>query len=105
MHGDLMNYSTGETVRPATQEEREWSLDAMLDGPTGAFELDGTTYYVECDNGVCCVDERYTASGCEGFDHPGEFVKMVEEVWGEEIKLSLKHDGWHGPDGLVLVLA
>ena len=102
-HGDLMNYSTGETVRPATQEEREWSLDAMLEGYNGVFRFGDTTYYVEGDAGVSCVDERY--SDDRPFDHPGEFVKMAEEVWGEEIKLSLKHDGWHGPDGLVLVLA
>jgi hypothetical protein len=104
MHGDLMNYSTGETVRPATQEEREWSLDAMLDGCTGAFRFGDTTYYVEGDNGVKCVDERY--SNDRPFDHPGEFVKMVKEVWDLDLDLSLKHDGWHGPDGrLLLVLA
>lgn len=104
-HGNLIDYRTGNTVRPATREEREWSLDAMLEGDTGVFALDGVSYYVEGEDGVECVDDRYTSSGCGSFTDPAEFLDMVRKVWDEELELTLRDDGWHGPNGLLLVLA
>ena len=105
-HGTLIDYRTGDDIRPATRDERVDSLHATLeDGGRGAFETeDGLTCYVECP-GVECVDERYTAAGCEHSDHPQQFLSMVHEVWGEDMDLIQRHDGWHGPDGLILVLA
>lgn len=105
-HGTLIDYRTGDDIRPATKDEREWSLHAtLLDGGRGVFETeDGFSCYVECP-GVECVDDRYTAAGCEHSDHPQQFIAMVADVWGEDMDLIHRHDGWHGPEGLVLVLA
>ena len=104
-HGTLHDYRTGDPVRPATREEREWSLDAMLEGYNGTFQMHGRSYYVTGCPGVVCVDERYAGPGFESFDNPQEFLHMVADVWREELPLQLRCDGWHGPDGLVLQLA
>lgn len=46
-HGALTDYATGESIRPATAEERKASLAAAeLDNGVGAIKVDGRTVYV-----------------------------------------------------------
>jgi hypothetical protein len=46
-NGTLTNYQTGETIRPATAEEREASLEAAKsDGGSGVIVVDGISCYV-----------------------------------------------------------
>jgi len=46
--GTLCDYSTGDSVRPATEQERDDSVEASQhDGGAGAIEVDGVTCYVE----------------------------------------------------------
>ena len=48
MYGNLCDYETAETIRPATAEERAESIDAaQWDGGAGVIEVDGRTCYVE----------------------------------------------------------
>ena len=48
MHGNLCDYRTAETIRPATAEERAESLEAArYDGGAGVIEIDGRSCYVE----------------------------------------------------------
>ena len=48
MHGNLCDYRTAETIRPATTEERAESLEAArYDGGAGVIEVDGRSCYVE----------------------------------------------------------
>ena len=103
-HGNLMNYRTNEHIRPATREERFDSLHAMLDDDgRGLIETDDDgTCYVEC-RGVICVSDEY-AHG-EQFESPHDFVQCIAESWDLDLDLVLHDDGWHGPDGLLLVLA
>ena len=47
-HGTLCDYLTGESIRPATAEERAESIDAArYDGGAGVIEIDGRSCYVE----------------------------------------------------------
>ncbi len=97
-HGTLIDYRTGEDIRPATREERMDSLHATLeDGGRGAFETDdGLVCYVEC-NGV------QTDSEC--FDSPWEMVTAFAND-DEEVELIQDEAGWRDENGeLVLVLA
>jgi hypothetical protein len=46
--GTLTDYRTGESIRPATREERTASREALwLDGGAGIIEVDGVSCYVE----------------------------------------------------------
>lgn len=46
--GHLVDYRTGETIRPATEEERKASLAAAeQDGGRGVIEVDGRSVYVD----------------------------------------------------------
>ena len=97
-HGTLINYRTGEDIRPATRNERMDSLHATLeDGGRGAFETDdGLVCYVEC-SGV------ETDGG--HFDSPWGMVTAFAND-GEEVELIQDEDGWRDENGaLVLVLA
>lgn len=42
--GHLCNYATGEDIRPATRDEL---IESLTSGDDGAFDLDGTTVYVD----------------------------------------------------------
>ncbi len=45
--GDLMDYDTAEVIRPATQEERDASIEAAEhDGGAGVIAVDGRSCYV-----------------------------------------------------------
>lgn len=47
-HGTLMSYDTAETIRPATAEEREASIEAAKrDGGAGVILVDGRSCYAE----------------------------------------------------------
>lgn len=46
-YGSLCDAATGETIRPATCDERNESL---LAGPEGIIAIDGRSYYVEGDD-------------------------------------------------------
>ena len=47
-HGTLCDYQTGESIRPATADERAESIDAARhDGGAGVIEIDGRLCYVE----------------------------------------------------------
>lgn len=47
-HGTLCDYLTGDSIRPATAEERAESIDAArCDGGAGVIEIDGRPCYVE----------------------------------------------------------
>lgn len=47
-YGDLMDYSTAKTIRPATQSERDASREAAeSDGGAGVILVDGKSCYVE----------------------------------------------------------
>ncbi len=47
-NGNLCDYNTGDTIRPATAEERAESLEAArYDGGAGVIEIDGRSCYVE----------------------------------------------------------
>lgn len=43
-YGDLMDYTTGDYIRPATEAERDESRDA---GPEGVIRVDGRSVYVQ----------------------------------------------------------
>ena len=44
---DLINYSTGDIVRPATADELRASIDAAkIDGGAGVIDVDGRSCYV-----------------------------------------------------------
>ena len=44
---DLINYSTGDIVRPATADELRESIDAAkIDGGAGVIDVDGRSCYV-----------------------------------------------------------
>lgn len=103
-HGNLMSYRTNEPIRPATREERFDSLHAMLDDDgRGLIETDDDgTCYVEC-GGVVCLDDRY--SDGHPYEGPHDFARCILETWDLDFDLVLHDDGWHGPDGLLLVLA
>jgi hypothetical protein len=46
--GTLTNYRTGESIRPATEQERTDSREAAkTDGGAGVIEIDGVRCYVE----------------------------------------------------------
>ena len=105
-HGTLIDYRTGDDIRPATREERMDSLHATLeDGGRGAFETqDGLVCYVEC-SGVSCNDDRF-GRGSTPYDSPFDFQNMVSEEFSEEIDLIQDEAGWRDESGaLVLVLA
>jgi hypothetical protein len=45
--GDLMDYNTAETIRPATQSEQQASREAAeTDGGAGVISVDGRSCYV-----------------------------------------------------------
>jgi hypothetical protein len=97
-HGTLIDYRTGDDIRPATRNERMDSLHATLeDGGRGAFETeDGLVCYVEC-SGV------ETDGG--HFDSPWEMVTAFAND-GEKVELIQDEAGWRDESGaLVLVLA
>ena len=97
-HGTLIDYRTGDDIRPATRNERMDSLHATLeDGGRGAFETDdGLVCYVEC-SGVETDDGS--------FDSPWEMVTAFAND-GEEVELIQDEAGWRDESGaLVLVLA
>jgi hypothetical protein len=82
-HGTLIDYRTGDDIRPATRNERMDSLHATLeDGGRGAFETDGGH-----------------------FDSPWEMVTAFAND-GEKVELIQDEAGWRDESGaLVLVLA
>lgn len=53
-YGDLCDYETGDTIRPATPEEHaESRFAARKDGGVGVVVVDGRRCYVERDGGQC----------------------------------------------------
>lgn len=51
-HGWLTDYTTGETIRPATAEELQHTIDKMTSGDTDAYtgawtDEDGRAVYVD----------------------------------------------------------
>ena len=47
-YGSLNDYRTGEALRPATEEERDESVEAAkTDGGRGVISVDGRSCYVE----------------------------------------------------------
>lgn len=47
-YGTLCDYQTGDSIRPATAEERAESIEAArYDGGAGVIEIDGRRCYVE----------------------------------------------------------
>lgn len=47
-HGTLCDYQTGDSIRPATADERAESIEAArYDGGAGVIVIDGRLCYVE----------------------------------------------------------
>tara|TARA_R110002020_G_scaffold379809_2_gene591064 strand:+ start:754 stop:1083 length:330 start_codon:yes stop_codon:yes gene_type:complete len=105
-YGNICSSKTGESIRPATEDEWLASMEATLDdGGHGAFDADDDgTCYVD-GPGVRCVSDRYDADGSTPYDSPHDFVAMVASVFGQDVDLALRADGWHDSRGLVLVHA
>lgn len=53
------------------------------------------------DDAVICYSDRYTPTADE-FASVDEFLVMCRKVFGEAPKLTLRADGWHDDQGLVL---
>jgi len=105
-HGNLCSSKTGESIRPATEDEWLASMEATLDDSGhGAFDADvDGACYVD-GPGVRCVSDTYDADGSTPYDSPHDFVAMVASVFGQDVDLTLRADGWHDSRGLVLVHA
>lgn len=55
-YGTLMDYVTGESIRPATAEEAYRSTNAAAkDGGAGVIDVDGRRCYVEGEPVVLCT--------------------------------------------------